>query len=165
MKRKFIGLLCILLICNFIVSCSRADKNTPQDQQTGVAEKEFKGDFLTLRYTGDWEIKENLDDKSLMMNIKGDEGVIIVLIKAELDRFKPAEDSANHFAQIYEGTSAKHMIYGQNEYYGTTFLLNVPQTIMVTKAGDYRILVTLQGVGHDQDKRVIDMLNSIEYSL
>ena len=166
MKKNIIGFLCFLFIFSFLSSCRRDDNALHQeDQQNGSMVRDFKGDFVSFQYTGDWEIREDENDKSLVLKIMGDQGMIVVLVKAERDRFNPAIDSANHFAQIYEGTPAKQMNYGQNEYYGTSFFLSMPQTLMVTKSGDYRVLVTLQGEGHDQDERVIDLLNTLEFSL
>jgi hypothetical protein len=164
---KLLSVLIAVALMLTVVGCGGAktegEKNVENktDVVTGTL---FEGAYINFKHSDDWRVSEDTKLKT----VRCEKGSALsptnwVLIKAEKESYRTAEEAVITFAETTNGSPVEKASYNNIEYYQTSFDYGgIPQTHMVTMVGDQKVTITLQGHGHDEDASIKNILNSIE---
>ncbi len=160
MKRLLSSIVALMMVFA-IIGCGGGDKDTGTTPEIASGTL-FEGDYMTFTHSDDWKIHEDTNNKMINMEKRTPAGTLYILVKAEKDDWRTAEESVETFAGNYDGSPAKMVNYGGYDFYETSFNYGGEQTMMVTKIDDNKVTITLQGTDHSKDSSITDILNSIE---
>ncbi len=162
--KRFFSSMVALMMAFAIIGCGGGDKEvgtTPGTTEIASGTL-FEGEYMTFTHSNDWKIAENTQNKMINMEKRTPAGTLYILVKAEKDNWRTAEEAVSAFADNYGGSPAELINYGGYDFYQTTFEHGGAQTMLVTKIDDNKVTITLQGKDHDNDSSITNILNSIE---
>jgi hypothetical protein len=164
--KKMLSLAVVFMMLFVVVGCGGSKTEggkTDVKKPAKASGTLFEGAFMSFNHSDDWRVVEDTAKK--MINLEKGSALSptnYILIKAEKDSYRTAEEAVSTFAQTYNGSPAEKIMYNNNEYFKTSFEYSgLAQTMLVTMVGENKVTITIQGAGHQDDQSITDLLNTI----